>query len=427
MLSQIFDPDFTHFIKLYLHQFLAIGYYFIPPIAGGIIGYFTNDLAIQMLFRPYRAWYVLGRQVPFTPGLIPSNQDRLAQRISDAIMGSLLTPDELSQLTRKLLETERTQSAIFWLLQLALNQLREGNDQKTATILSSILQDLFGESLPRLIQVLAKRNDFLETQFNQIFDRILVDFRLNDDQASQAASWLLKVIFPPNTLRQGLVDFLTDRNIQIIDDRLRQKTSGTYWFLANVLGTRMALTRLRSYCLDEKEETNRLIAELIESLGIRFWLKEGLQNFSLQNLPVSTVRQLRTTFGNSIREYLVVRGEQVLSELSRSIEWENLANIIINRLQHSNIMESSLEVVSQELALILDRYLEKDLEAIVGQVISILNLEQVIIRRVQATPPENLEQAIQGIVKSELQAIVNLGGILGLLIGGLQSVLLLFR
>ena len=59
MLSQIFDPDFTHFIKLYLHQFLAIGYYFIPPIAGGIIGYFTNDLAVQMLFRPYRAWYVL--------------------------------------------------------------------------------------------------------------------------------------------------------------------------------------------------------------------------------------------------------------------------------------------------------------------------------------------------------------------------------
>jgi uncharacterized membrane protein YheB (UPF0754 family) len=88
-------------------------------------------------------------------------------------------------------------------------------------------------------------------------------------------------------------------------------------------------------------------------------------------------------------------------------------------------METSLELVSQELALILDRYLEKDLEAIVGQVISILNLEQVIIRRVEATPPENLEQAIQGIVKSELQAIVNLGGILGILIGGLQSFWLL--
>ncbi|MGA1408685.1 MAG: DUF445 domain-containing protein [Prochlorotrichaceae cyanobacterium] len=427
MLSQIFNPDFIQALQVNLSQFIAIAYYFIPPIAGGIIGYFTNDLAIQMLFRPYRARYLFGRRIPFTPGLIPSNQDRLARRISDAIMGSLLTPDELNKLTRKLLETERTQSAILWLLKLALNQLREGNDQKTSSILSNILQDLFGESLPRLIQVLAKQNNFLEAQLNQIFDRILIDFRLNDTQASQAVTWLLKVILPPNTLRQALVDFLTDRNIQIIDERLRQQTSGTYWFLANVFGTRMALTRLRSYCLDEKEESNRLIAELIESLGVRFWLKEGLQNFSLQNLPVSTVRQLRVTFGNSVREYLVGRGEQVLSELSRSIEWDNLANIIINRLQHSSIMDSSLEVVSQELALILDRYLEKDLEAIVGQIISILNLEQVIIRRVEATPPENLEQAIQGIVKSELQAIVNLGGILGFLIGSLQSLLLLFR
>ena len=406
-------------------QFLSIGYYFIPPIAGGIIGYFTNDLAIQMLFRPYRAVYWFGRQLPFTPGLIPSNQERLAKRISDAIMGSLLTPEELNKLTRKLLETDRTQSAILWLLQLALNQLREGNDQKTAHILEGILRDLFGQSLPRLIQALAQKDDFLEAQFNRIFDRILVDFRLNESQASQSAEWLLKIVFSPNILRQAIVDFLTDRNIQTIDERLREETSGTYWFLVNILGIRSTLTRLRSYCLDEKEQSNRLIAKLIDSLGIRVWLQEGIQNFSLQNLPLSTVRQLRTTFGNSIRQYLVEQGGTVLSELGHSVEWNQIAVLILNRLQQSAIMESSLELVSQELALILDRYLEKDLEAIVAQVISILNLEQVIIRRVEATPPENLEQAIQGIVKSELQAIVNLGGILGLAIGSLQSLLLL--
>ena len=169
-----------------IRQFGSVAYYFIPPIAGGIIGYFTNDLAIQMLFRPYRAIYWFGKKLPFTPGLIPSNQERLAKRISDAIMGSLLTPEELKKLTRKLLETDRTQSAILWLLQLALNQLREGNDQKTAHILEGILRDLFGESLPRLIQALAEKNSFLEAQFNQIFDRILVDFRLSESQATQS-------------------------------------------------------------------------------------------------------------------------------------------------------------------------------------------------------------------------------------------------
>ena len=77
--------------------------YVSPPIAGAIIGYFTNDLAIKMLFRPYRARYFAGRQLPFTPGLIPRNQERLAKRVSDTIMGSLLTPEELQKLTRRLL------------------------------------------------------------------------------------------------------------------------------------------------------------------------------------------------------------------------------------------------------------------------------------------------------------------------------------
>ena len=70
---------------------------------------------------------------------------------------------------------------------------------------------------------------------------------------------------------------------------------------------------------------------------------------------------------------------------------------------------------------------EKDLEQLVAQVIPILAIDQVIIDRVRATSPEDLELAIQGIVKSELQAIVNLGGILGFTIGLFQMVLLFLR
>jgi uncharacterized membrane protein YheB (UPF0754 family) len=84
-------------------------------------------------------------------------------------------------------------------------------------------------------------------------------------------------------------------------------------------------------------------------------------------------------------------------------------------------------VISQELALILERYLEKDLEKIVAQAIPILSIDQVIVDRVKATTAEELETNVQGIVKNELQAIVNLGGILGFMVGLLQTGLLLFR
>ena len=394
---------------------------------GGIIGYFTNDIAIKMLFRPYKAIYVGGRQLPFTPGLIPSNQEKLAKRISDTIMGSLLTPEELQNLARKLLQTERLETAIAWLLKLALEQVQGANQQKTAKIVANILRDLLGQSLPRMLKVLARREDFLEPQLNQLFDKVLLELQLTEVQANQLSTWFLKAVLPPDVLRQAIVDFLTDRNIKIIDEGFREKTSGTYWVVANLFGVRNALTRLRTYCLDEREASNARIEELIKALSIRERVQEWLQNLSMQNLPVSTVRQLRKTLRDSIRDYLQNSGAEMIQGLSDSIEWENIASVLLSRLRTSEVVTSSLVPVSQELALVIERYLERDLEAIVAQAIPILNIDQVIINRVKATSPKELELAIQGIVKSELQAIVNLGGVLGVVIGAFQSISLLLQ
>jgi uncharacterized membrane protein YheB (UPF0754 family) len=399
----------------------------LPPILGGIIGYFTNDIAINMLFRPYKPIYIGKRRLPFTPGLIPHNQGRLAQRVSDTIMSSLLTPSELQNLTRRLLQVERVQAALLWLLNVAREQIKTETEARTAKILAGILHDLLSRSFPRLLKVLAKQDDFLEEQFNHIFDEVLLEFQLTEEQADQLAEWLLKSILPPDVLRLGLVDFLTDRNISIIDEGFRERSSGTYWVVANLFGLRNTLTRLRTFCLDEKEETNARLTELIDSLAIRERLQELLLNLSLQNLPVSTVRQLRKTMGDSIRNYIQDEGIELFKKLSDSLDFEGISKLILNRLRNSSAVTSSLELVSYELALILDRYLERDLEEIVAKVIPILAIDQVIIERVNSTSPQELEEAIQGIVKSELQAIVNLGGVLGVLVGSLQTLFLVLK
>lgn len=373
-----------------------------------------------MLFRPYRAIYIAGRKLPFTPGLIPSNQERLAQKISNTIMGSLLTPTELQNLARRLLQTERVQSAILWLLQLAITQIKEEKNDKSATIVAGILRDLLGESLPRLLKVLARREDFLEAQINQIFDQVLLELQLSEEQSTRLADWLLEVVLPPDVLRQVIIDFLTDRTIQTIDESFREKTSGTYWVVANLFGLRNTLTRLRTFCLDEKDATNARLEELIQVLQMRDRLKKVLQDLSLQNLPIGTVRQLRRTTRESVRHYIQSSGSDLLQGLTDSVNWENIAKLLLNRLSNSQVVGSSLEVVSQELAKILERYLEKDLEKIVAQVIPILSIDKVIIDRVKATSPADLEAAIEGIVKNELQAIVTLGGVLGFVIGLLQ-------
>lgn len=400
---------------------------FIPPIAGAIIGYFTNDLAIKMLFRPYKPKYLGKKQLPFTPGLIPRNQERLAKRVSDTIMGSLLTPEELQKIAKRLLQTERVQGAILWLLQLALKQVRSDKEQKTAKILAEILRDLFAQSLPRLLRVLARREDFLEDQINQIFDQVLLDFKLTEAQARQFSDWLLDTVLPPDILRQVIIDFLTDRNIQVIDESFREKSSGTYWVVANLFGVRNTLIRLRTFCLDEKEIANTRLKEILLTLEVRNRLREWLENLSLQNLPVSTVRQLRKTTGETVRSYTQEKGAELIQGLGESVDWKNFAVLIINRLQSSAAVTSSLGIISKELALILERYLEADLEKIIAQIIPILSIDQVIVERVKNTSAEELEIAVQGIVKNELQGIVNLGGLLGFMVGLLQSVFLWFR
>ncbi|OUC14533.1 MAG: hypothetical protein B0A82_11765 [Alkalinema sp. CACIAM 70d] len=399
----------------------------IPPIVGGIIGYFTNDIAIRMLFRPYRPWYIGNFRVPFTPGVIPRNQAKLAKRIADTIMGSLLTPDEIHGIAQRLLKVERVQAAILWILRLVLDQLQTGKEENTTKVLANILRDLFGDSLPRLLQVLAQQEHFLETQLNQIFDRILLEFQLTEEQANHLSVWLLTSVLPPDVLRQILVDFLTDRNIQILDDRFREKTSGTYWVVANLFGVRNSLIRLRTFCLDDREATNAIIKDLVISLRIQQRFQEFFYDFSLQNLPVSTVRQLRRTLRDSVRTYLRDRGADLLQGLSSSVNWENVASVVLKRLQTLSAVSESLDVVSWEIANVLERYLERDLENIVIEVLPILDIDQVIINRVMATPPEEMEAGINELVQTELQAIVNLGGVLGVAIGLLQTLSLLWH
>ncbi|MBJ7898344.1 MAG: DUF445 family protein [Cyanobacteria bacterium RI_101] len=398
----------------------------LPPIAGGVIGYFTNDIAIKMLFRPYQPRFLGAYQLPLTPGLIPRNQKRLAQRVADTIMGSLLTPAELQRLAQKLLQKERVEAALRWLLTLALAQVRQDKSQKTAKILANILRDLFSESLPRLLKALSRREDFLDAQINRIFDQILLEFRLSELQARQLTDWLLESVIPPDVIRLALIDFLTERNIQVIDEGFREKTSGTYWVVANLFGVRNALQRLKIFCLEEKDAANTRLKELLLSLEIRGRLRDWFHTLSLQNLPLSTVRQLRKTTGDAVRSYIRESGEPLLQNLGDSIDWDNLAQIIVNRLQSSSALMGSLGLISEELALILERHLEAELEKVIKTIIPILSIDQVIVNRITETPAEDLETAVEAIVKSELQAIVNLGGVLGLIIGLGQSLFFYF-
>jgi uncharacterized membrane protein YheB (UPF0754 family) len=81
------------------------------PVIGALIGALTNQIAIRMLFRPYRPVRLFGVRVPFTPGVIPARRVAIAHSIAAAVEQNLIGGREIHELitgehVRGLVETK---------------------------------------------------------------------------------------------------------------------------------------------------------------------------------------------------------------------------------------------------------------------------------------------------------------------------------
>jgi len=94
--------------------------YISGPVLGAVIGYITNDIAIRMLFRPRTAKYIFGKRVPFTPGIIPKEKNRIAGAIGGAISENLMNKEVLEKtlLSDEMLEKLRNAVDEFFNTQL---------------------------------------------------------------------------------------------------------------------------------------------------------------------------------------------------------------------------------------------------------------------------------------------------------------------
>ncbi len=81
--------------RMELDALLNLMPWILPPILGAIIGYGTNRIAIQMLFRPREAKKILGLTVPMPPGIIPKSREELARSVAQTVARELLSPESI--------------------------------------------------------------------------------------------------------------------------------------------------------------------------------------------------------------------------------------------------------------------------------------------------------------------------------------------
>ena len=87
------------------------------PIIGGVIGYFTNYIAVKMLFRPLKPIKIGKYTLPFTPGIIPKRKPALAHALGQAVSNALLSKDELT----KVLTSDRMRRTITDSIVIGIN------------------------------------------------------------------------------------------------------------------------------------------------------------------------------------------------------------------------------------------------------------------------------------------------------------------
>lgn len=124
------------------------------PVMGLIIGYITNNIAIKMLFRPHSAKYIGSHRVPFTPGLIPKEKERIATTLGSVISNELLSSDTMydALLSDKILSGIRGLiDRGFERMKAAKTTLREALYQKTDKQLVDSMIGRLGEDVTNLI------------------------------------------------------------------------------------------------------------------------------------------------------------------------------------------------------------------------------------------------------------------------------------
>lgn len=68
------------------------------PAIGAVIGYCTNYIAVKMLFRPLKPVRIGNKTLPFTPGIIPKGQGRMARALGQAVGEHLLTKEDFEKM-----------------------------------------------------------------------------------------------------------------------------------------------------------------------------------------------------------------------------------------------------------------------------------------------------------------------------------------
>ena len=252
----------------------------VEPLVGCLIGWITNDIAVKMLFHPREPLYIGKFKVPFTPGLIPSQKDRIARSIglmvSDKLLDAqtlketLVSPAILGKLKVRISETlsifaddERTLGEIL----ASRDYISRLTDKLQTKITELIQAKLFDGSIAS--HIAGKINAEVRRNLGPLLSMTVAEFGVSDIIASLISDKLVEVL--PGITAQVLENIRDDAlSMRVCDIYSRNKK------YIPVIADKAA--GLYSRIIDEHT------ASILEALNIAEMVTAKIQTFSPEQL-----------------------------------------------------------------------------------------------------------------------------------------------
>ncbi|WP_277714504.1 DUF445 domain-containing protein [Bacillus atrophaeus] len=360
-------------------------------VIGAVIGAITNHLAIQMLFRPYKAYYVFGKRVPFTPGLIPKRRDELAKQMGLTVVNHLLTPEGIKK--RLVSETAKKQA-----LQAGEQFIRRMTDSEMTLneALDKVGIKRPGEAADAWIDQWT--DEKLSQLFLQYEHRPLKEWLPPEVQEKLEE----KILMVSEYILKRSSDYFEGeegktRLGNMIDDFLKER--GMLGSMVQMfLGNSSLADRVRPELLKflRNEETKRLLSDLLNNE----WDKLKQYSFYEADEKWNT------------KALIVSLKKRVLQSFSAAPFFEGTIGALVSRYEK--------ELSQTYLPALLDRALD-GIAANLDDVLKRMRLEEIVKEQVDQFPVQRLEEMVLSITKKEFKMITYLGGLLGGLIGAIQA------
>lgn len=286
------------------------------PLVGGIIGYITNSVAIKMLFRPLKPIYIMGKRLPFTPGMIPKEQARIAKVVGEVVGRELVNAETLkAHLLSQEMVVKLERMISEWVVQ----------QKKSTHTVEEAMQVLLGEKTVQMLSIAIEEN-FTKATYEKI-----VEMNLGEPLAKQAVAAIQGSLGPMAMLLGG-----------------------------NLMETaEVKLQEIIQHMIEEQGQ------EAIETIIIK-------EKQELMEMPVATIMAKLEDKLPRVK-YIVLNQYTILiqNQLESMIKSINIAEIVENKIKDYDVLEMEkviLSIVNKELRAIV--WLGALLGAIMGVIMN---------------------------------------------------------